>query len=143
MIILRKRNFSTILAVGDSVVNGANASSRSQSYYDSLGKEWGNTSNENLIKSNKGVKLGTDSGTKTTGGNTVYGKQVPKINTEQVAKTSFNNGAKSVGITGGLKNTWAKSGTMGKAGMIGAGIVGAGLLAKSASSMLNGGNKNQ
>ena len=42
------------------------------------------------------------------------------------------------GVMGGLKNTFAKAGTAGKAGMIGAGIVGAGLLAKGASSMFGG-----
>jgi hypothetical protein len=46
------------------------------------------------------------------------------------AKAGFQRGTKSVGILGGLKNTYAKAGTAGKAGMIGAGLVGAGLLAK-------------
>jgi threonine synthase len=54
------------------------------------------------------------------------------------AKAGFQRGANSVGVMGGLKNTFAKAGTAGKAGMIGAGIVGAGLLAKGASSMFGG-----
>ena len=48
------------------------------------------------------------------------------------AKAGFKRGANSVGVIGGLKNTFAKAGTAGKAGMIGAGLVGAGLLAKGA-----------
>lgn len=43
----------------------------------------------------------------------------------------FNAGKRvgqgSVGVTGGLKNTWRNAGTMGKAGMVGAGV-GAGYL---------------
>lgn len=46
------------------------------------------------------------------------------------AKAGFQRGANSVGVMGGLKNTFTKAGTAGKAGMIGAGLVGAGLLAK-------------
>ena len=39
-------------------------------------------------------------------------------------------GAKSVGLMGGFKNTWAKAGTGGKAGMALAGAAGLGLMAK-------------
>lgn len=46
------------------------------------------------------------------------------------AKAGFQRGANSVGIMGGIKNTFSKAGTAGKVGMIGAGLVGAGLLAK-------------
>ena len=54
------------------------------------------------------------------------------------AKAGFDRGAKSVGVMGGLKNTFAKAGTAGKAGMIGAGVIGAGLMAKGAASMFGG-----
>lgn len=46
-------------------------------------------------------------------------------------------GAKSTGIMGGIKNTWGKAGTAGKAGMVlGAAALG-GLAIKGASSMIN------
>ena len=115
---IKRKSFATIIADGDNIVTGAAAPTRSQNYYDSLGKEWGNATNKELINSNKGVKLGSDAGTRTLGGNTVYSKTAPKMNAQQVAQTSFKNGQNSVGVLQGMKNTWGKMGTMGKAGAI-------------------------
>ena len=128
--VLKRKNFATILADGNNIVTGAAAPTRSQSYYDSLSKDWGNASNKELINSNKGVRIGTDAGTRTLGGDTVYSKTAPKMNTQQVAQTSFKNGQKSVGIMQGMKNTWGKMGTMGKAGTIAGAAVLTGLAAK-------------
>lgn len=47
----------------------------------------------------------------------------------------------SVGAIQGLKNTWGRAGTMGKAGMIGAGVVGTGLALKGAASLFGGSKK--
>lgn len=140
-ITLKRKCFDHILAIGDELVKGSAAGPRSQAYYDSLGKELGNASTEDIIKSNKGVIVGSDPGTRTLGGSTSYSKTAPKMNTEQVAKTSFNNGAKSTGAIQGLKNTWGRAGTMGKAGMIGAGVVGTGLALKGAASLFGGSKK--
>ena len=58
------------------------------------------------------------------------------VNAENVQKTKdiFNNGvekgSKSVGIGGGIKNTWNKAGTMGKVGMGAAAVGGTYLLGK-------------
>ena len=57
-------------------------------------------------------------------------------------KLAFEAGKSKVGVMGGLKNTWAKAGTMGKAGMIAGGVAAAGLMAKGAASMLSGNNNN-
>ena len=58
-------------------------------------------------------------------------------------KAGFQRGANSVGIMGGLKNTFAKAGTVGKTGLIGAGVLGTGLAAKGAYDLMSGKNKNQ
>lgn len=50
----------------------------------------------------------------------------------------MNAGAKSVGVMGGLKNTWNRSGALGKAGMVGTGLLATGLVAKG---LFGGGNK--
>jgi hypothetical protein len=49
---------------------------------------------------------------------------------KKAAEAGFQKGANSVGMMGGLKNTFNRAGTLGKAGMIGAGAVTAGLVAK-------------
>ena len=53
------------------------------------------------------------------------------------AKAGFKRGASSVGVLGGLKNTFAKAGTAGKIGMVGAGLAGLGLAAKGAKDVLD------
>ena len=45
-------------------------------------------------------------------------------------KAGINQGAKSVGVIGGLKNTWRNTGTMGKAGMGAAAVGGTYILGK-------------
>lgn len=127
---LKRKNFASILSIGDQVVSGANAGKRSQSYYDSL--DWGDpkkVSNKDLINSNKGIKVGSDQGTRNLGGQTVYNK-TPRMSTQQVAQSSFNRGQASVGIKQGAMNTWNRMGKMGKAGTIAAGATGAYLLGK-------------
>lgn len=54
------------------------------------------------------------------------------------AKAGYQRGANSVGIMGGLKNTWNKAGMTGKAGMVAGGLALGGLAAKG----LFGGNNN-
>lgn len=54
-------------------------------------------------------------------------------------RAGFNKGRSQTGIMGGIKNTWAKSGTLGKAGMVGAGVLATGLAAKGVASMFGGG----
>lgn len=49
---------------------------------------------------------------------------------KKAAAAGFQRGANSVGVVGGLKNTFNRAGTLGKAGMLGAGAVATGLLAK-------------
>ena len=51
----------------------------------------------------------------------------------------FAKGQSQTGIMGGIKNTWAKSGTLGKAGMVGAGVLATGLAAKGVASVFGGG----
>lgn len=53
-------------------------------------------------------------------------------------KAGMNAGTKSVGVMGGLKNTWNRSGALGKAGMVGTGLLATGLVAKG---LFGGGNK--
>lgn len=69
---------------------------------------------------------------------TATGTEVNKLAAD---KKIFNNGAKSTGAIQGLKNTWGRAGTMGKAGMIGAGVVGTGLALKGAASLFGGSKK--
>jgi len=72
-------------------------------------------------------------------------KQASKLNgkegvnlVKQTAQKSYNAGLNtglnqsksSVGIVGGVKNTWANTGKLGKAGMVGAGVTGAYMLGK-------------
>ena len=42
----------------------------------------------------------------------------------------FNKGQNSVGVLQGMKNSWGRMGTLGKAGVIGAGVAATGLMAK-------------
>ena len=49
---------------------------------------------------------------------------------QKLYEAGKNAGINSVGFKQGLKNSWSRMGTMGKAGVIGAGVVGAGLMAK-------------
>ena len=53
-------------------------------------------------------------------------------------QAGMNAGTKSVGVMGGLKNTWNRSGALGKAGMVGTGLLATGLVAKG---LFGGGNK--
>ena len=53
------------------------------------------------------------------------------------AKAGFQKGANSVGVMGGLKNTWANAGKMGKAGMVAGGVAASALLAKGVGSVLS------
>ncbi len=48
---------------------------------------------------------------------------------------AYNMGAKSTGILGGIKNTWAKAGMGGKAGMVAGGLALGGLAIKGATSL--------
>ena len=128
--IIKRKLFAGIHAIGDELVSGASAGPRSQSYYDSLAKEFGSETNENLIKKNKGIKVGSDVGTRNLGGTTVYNKTAPKLNLQQVAQSSYNRGQSSVGIKRGALNTWNRMGRMGKAGTVAAGIGGVYLMGK-------------
>ncbi len=49
--------------------------------------------------------------------------------TKDVFNRGVNQGKNSVGAWQGMKNSWGKMGTAGKAGVIGAGVLGAGLMA--------------
>lgn len=64
-----------------------------------------------------------------------------KSMTNKAFKAGQTQGQQSVGLLGGLKNTWNKSGTLGKIGMVGAGVLTAGLAAKGISSILSGRNR--
>lgn len=63
----------------------------------------------------------------------------PTLAAKKASQQGFQRGAKSVGMMGGIKNTFNKAGTMGKAGMIGGGLLATGLIAKG----LFGGNKDK
>lgn len=58
------------------------------------------------------------------------------LNTGQTQ--GFQQGQNSVGLMGGLKNTWNNTGTLGKAGMVAAGVGTAALAAKGVASMFGG-----
>jgi hypothetical protein len=58
------------------------------------------------------------------------------------ATNAYKSGQGSVGLMGGLKNTWAQSGKMGKAGMVAAGT-GLGLAAAKGLGLFGGSNKNK
>ena len=58
------------------------------------------------------------------------------------ATNAYKSGQGSVGLMGGLKNTWAQSGKMGKAGMVAAGA-GLGLAAAKGLGLFGGSNKNK
>lgn len=60
-------------------------------------------------------------------------------NKEGLAKVNQSVGRSQATIMDGLKNTWAKSGTLGKAGMVGVGVLGTGLALKGAASLMGGG----
>lgn len=62
---------------------------------------------------------------------------------KQGAATGYNAGQNSVGIMGGIKNTWNKAGTMGKIGMGAAGLAAAGTMAYGISNMLSGNKKKE
>jgi hypothetical protein len=65
-----------------------------------------------------------------------------KPNTNIPTGTSTNPPNK-VGVWQGLKNTYRNAGTMGKAGMIGAGILGTGLMVKGAMDMMGSSSKKE
>lgn len=132
--ILKRKCFDSVLAIGDNIVKGSAAQKRDQSYYDSLGKEldatYGKTSTQQIAKQNQGIKIGSDAGTRTKGGQTVYNKTAPKVTKQQIAQAGFKRGQSSVGIKQGAINTWNRMGKAGKAGTIIGGTVAAGLMAK-------------
>lgn len=133
--VLKRKCFDSVLAIGDQIVKGSAAQKRDQSYYDSLGQElnkkYGNkTSTQQIAKQNQGIKIGSDAGTRTKGGQTVYNKTAPNLNRQQIAQAGFRRGQNSVGIKQGAINTWNRMGKVGKAGTIIGGTVAAGLMAK-------------
>lgn len=123
---LKRKNYSTAVMVGNDILNSANhsanaLSNRSQSYYDSLGKEWGNTSTSNLVKEGSKSRVGSFDAKRTLGGKETY----KGVNSVASGKQSFQMGQKSVGVRQGMANTWNRMGTMGKAGTVaGAAVVG-------------------
>lgn len=60
-------------------------------------------------------------------------RQAAKANAGTIG---YNKGQQSVGIMGGIKNTWNKAGTMGKIGMGAAGLAAAGTMAYGLGSMI-------
>lgn len=122
MIVLRQKVYAGIYAIGDKLVTGANAEKRSQSYYDDLAKEWGSKTNKELINNNKGLKVGSDVGTRNLGGKTVYKNTTPRMNLQEVAQSSYNRGQASVGLKQGALNTWNRMGRAGKIGTVAAGL---------------------
>lgn len=58
--------------------------------------------------------------------------------TNKAFQAGQKQGQNSVGLMGGIKNTWNNSGTLGKAGMVAAGVGTAALAAKGIASMFGG-----
>ncbi len=83
----------------------------------------------------------------TTGNGVAVGSNQSAINQiankEGLAKVNQSVGRSQATIMDGLKNTWAKSGTLGKAGMVGVGVLGTGLALKGAASLMGGGKDKQ
>jgi hypothetical protein len=107
-------------------------------HINTVGNEAGSKATATLL--DKGTNKGFQKAIGKNKFNYAASKQYEK-GVAQGLKSGFNNGAKSVGIMGGLKNTWA-SGMGGKAKIIaGTGaLLGAGMLAGRA---MSGGNNDQ
>lgn len=107
-------------------------------HINTIGNEAGSKATATLL--DKGTNKGFQKAIGKNKFNYAASKQYEK-GVAQGLKSGFNNGAKSVGVMGGLKNTWA-SGMGGKAKIIaGTGaLLGAGMLAGRA---MSGGNNDQ
>lgn len=112
------------------ILNGAEAPKRNQAYYDSLGKELTKNPNNTTIE-----KIGSREGWGGTHSNYSGG-----VSTAEAVKAAQKRTASQVGIKQGLKNSWSRMGTLGKAGVIGAGVAATGLMAKG---LLSGKKKEQ
>lgn len=126
-----QREFATAVMVGDEILNAGNhaanaLSNRSQSYYDDMFKGLEGTSTKQIVKEGAKSRAGSFAANRTVGGAETY-KGVNKVAT---GKQAYNMGQKSVGVVGGMKNTWSRMGTMGKVGTTAAVGLTAGLALK-------------
>ena len=69
-------------------------------------------------------------------------QNVRKINKVNGNSIAYNKGQKSVGVIGGIKNTWKKANTLGKVGMGMTGLAAAGTMAYGLNSMLKNKKEN-
>lgn len=131
--VLKRRNFSTAVLnekTGE-IMNSANhaansLASKDASYYANLGKEWGTTSTADLVKKGSQSRVGSFQADRTLGGVESY----KKVNSVATGKQAYQMGQNSVGVMGGMRNTWSRMGTMGKVGTVAAGAAVAGLAMK-------------
>lgn len=110
-------------------------------------KLWGEATAGRASVKNTANKIAEKATGITTGNGVAVGSNQSAINQiankEGLAKVNQSVGRSQATIMDGLKNTWAKSGTLGKAGMVGVGVLGTGLALKGAASLLGGGDKKQ
>ena len=105
MIILRQKNNSSIYDVNGKIMNGATDNvKRSQNYYDELAKDLKAGNSGGLSGTDpKAVKIGSNAGVRTRGGQTVYNNEVK---TGDIYDMGVKKGQQSVGIKQGAINTW-------------------------------------
>lgn len=126
-----QKEYSSAIQVGEEILNAGNhpanaLSNKTQSMYEDMFKGLEGTSTKQLVKEGAKSRVGSFEANRTLGGAETY-KGVNKVAT---GKQAYNMGQKSVGVVGGMKNTWSRMGTMGKVGTTAAVGLTAGLALK-------------
>lgn len=150
MLILRQKKFDTAVNVDGQVMNGAFSGPRDQAYYDNMFKNqspdvrWDTQATQQQVSnitSQAKQSVGSFERTRNLGGQEVSTVGKVATGTEAAKVTGYNKGVNSTGITGGVRNTWNKAGTLGKAGMVAGSLAVTGLAVKGISSMFGNNNK--
>ena len=107
-------------------------------------KLWGEATAGRANVKNTANQIAQKSGVTSTAAAGAKDSAINQIaNKSGLAKVNQSVGRSQATIMDGLKNTWAKSGTLGKAGMVGVGVLGTGLALKGAASLMGGGKDKQ
>jgi hypothetical protein len=132
---LKRKTYSTLLMDSQGrVINGADSPlpNASNSAFNSLEAGFDKKSKREQINTSRAAsqksgmeKIGSREGWGGTHSNYSGG-----VSTAEAVKAAQKRTASQVGIKQGLKNSWSRMGTLGKAGVIGAGVAATGLMAK-------------
>lgn len=132
---LKRKTYSTLLMDNQGrVINGADSPlpNASNSAFNSLEAGFDKKSKREQINTSRAAsqksgmeKIGSREGWGGTHSNYSGG-----VSTAEAVKAAQKRTASQVGIKQGFKNSWGRMGTLGKAGVIGAGVAATGLMAK-------------